>query len=92
MERGNMTIKLDIDNTLAAIEWYNSIPQRIINKNLKRLFGRYKAEKLVEITGMGRATVYSWAKAEGGNRPTFESILRICRALGIGLEELIKED
>ena len=87
-----MTIKLDINNTLAAIEWYNSIPQRIINRNLQRLFGKYnKAEKLVEITGMKRSTIYSWAKVEGGNRPTFESILRICLALGIGLEELIKE-
>jgi DNA-binding phage protein len=81
----------DINDVLQAIKEYDDTPQQVINENLKRYFGTYRAEKLVEITGMKRATVYSWAKEKDGNKPTFESALKICRALGIGLEELIKE-
>lgn len=82
----------DINDVLKAIEQYNNAAQETINKNLKKYFGYYKVEKLIEITGMKRATIYSWSKAEGGNKPTFETALKICRALNIGLEDLIKED
>jgi len=81
----------DINDVLQAIEQYNNTPQKIINENLIKFFGYYKSEKLIEITGMKRSTVYSWAKGDGKCKPTFESALKICRALGIGIEELIRE-
>jgi DNA-binding Xre family transcriptional regulator len=81
----------DINDVLQAIEKYNNAPQQTINKNLKRYLGVYRAEKLVEITGMKRSTVFSWAKTEGGNKPTFESALKICRALNISIDDLVTE-
>jgi transcriptional regulator with XRE-family HTH domain len=82
---------INIEDTLDAIEKYNNTSQEVINRNLKRYFGNYRAERLVEITGMKRATVYAWAKRNGGIKPTFESALRICRALKIELDQLTDE-
>jgi DNA-binding phage protein len=72
------------------IDQYNSTSAEIIHANIKNLMKFDTAQSLAEKTGNSIHAVYAWTKNKS-MKPTFENAVKICKAAGINVEDLISE-
>lgn len=82
---------MNTKNIIATIDQYNAVSRAIISTNLNRLLESYKAAEIADKVGVATQTVYGWRKRNYGNKPTFETAMRLCEVLNIELDELIKD-
>jgi DNA-binding XRE family transcriptional regulator len=84
---------LNKQEVITAIEQYNAVPQEIVSANIRRLIienGWYSIE-LARKVEVSQQTVFSWSKQKG-NKPLFDTALKICLAFDVELEELMRSD
>lgn len=74
---------------LHMINEYNETSKTVIGLNIRNLLQKYTAQQIAEKTDKTIHTVYSWTK-HAGNKPEFESAIKLCSAVGIEIEQLIK--
>lgn len=76
---------------ITAIEKYNTASRATVSANVRRLLQPYEATFISERIGIATQTIYGWTKREYGNKPTFEAAVKLCDALGVGIDELVKD-
>lgn len=74
---------------LDIIRAYEKASRELIGENIRRLTKQYKAEEIVEKTGVAIQTVYNWQR-DYNSKPKIETALALCVALGVPFKELIR--